>query len=148
MQLRTALALASVISSASLAQSNDVFGPTVVILGIEQQMPGVRASIHFKPGVQPEAVIKVSIATVTEGDLAEAFTLVRRVRKDLKSLALERTQTTETMGVINLTGSASTRPLSVAERRAYRGYIESFRHAREVDVPRVGKGKAVEVRIE
>jgi hypothetical protein len=111
---------------------------------MSDSLPDFPLSLYIKPGTWPEVVIAVPPGTTAE-QLAAAFRLMDRVVKDYK---LSNTQFVPNSLVrIKVPLVAARRPLNDAQRQAYSGYLASFPKAYLIDVPGVGTGRAVEVRM-
>ena len=147
MRFRTALSTIIAAFSAALpaqlhAQSFNP--PTLVVLGMSDPSPDSALAIYMKPGSWPEVVIAVPPGTTPE-QLAAAFRLMDR---EVKAIKKSNQQFLPNSFVrIKVPPEAVRRRLSDAQRQAYSGYLASFPKAYLIDVPGVGTGRAVEVRM-
>lgn len=116
---------------------------TLVILAGDRGGADARAAIFVRLGETPAVIIDVPEKSVTEEDLAEAFRVMHHLRKE----AHKGGHAAGTLLRVDLSGPRTGRPLNADERRAYAGYIRSFPKAPIVDVPGVGRGRAVEVQM-
>lgn len=115
---------------------------TLVVLERERTGPRDQISIYMKPGSTPAAVIAVPRGS-TPHDLATAFLLLHRIRKNPKA------SSTGFAGGgllrVDMPLGLQRKALRDDEKQAYGRYMASLRTARVLDVPGVGEGRAIEV---
>ena len=140
MQLLAAVVMAAVpnVLGAQAGDSRE----TLVVLERERTGPKDQISIYMKPGSTPAAVIAVPTGS-TPHDLATAFLLLHRIRKNPKA-----SNTSFAGGAllrVDMPLGLQRKALRDDEKQTYGRYMASLRTARVLDVPGVGEGRAIEV---
>ena len=129
-------------ASATSGQAQTASPSTFVVLGQDRLQDGERAVVYLRPGMSPEAVIAIDRKNARPSDIAEGIAAMMKARADASpgdEGAFYRTT------VMRSTKIAPA-PSASAQAR-FGGYLAAMKRAPLIDVPGVGRGYAVEVRM-